>query len=100
MSRGTNSLIKQGAVLAESAGDVLKQLGRPRPPEGALPVPPAPMTDEESSVFRLLTGEPLHIDSLLSASRTAAGRLSGILTSLELKGLVRQLPGKYFIKAQ
>lgn len=100
MSRGTNSLIKQGAVLAESAGDVLQHLGRPRPQESGSPALLPPLSAEESRLFGALTAEPMHIDALLGVCGAPAGILSGILISLELKGLVRQLPGKYFIRTR
>jgi DNA processing protein len=56
------------------------------------------MTDEERSVFDNLSAEPKHIDAIMAVSGRAPGRLSGILTTLELKGLVKQLPGKYFVR--
>jgi hypothetical protein len=40
----------------------------------------------------------MHIDAIGVACGNPPGMLSGILTALELKGLIRQLPGKYFIK--
>ncbi len=101
VSKGTNSLIKQGAALAENAGDILKGLGE-APPGTTKPErkPLPPLTDEEQAVFSRISHEPVHIDRLLSESRSTAGRLSGVLITLELKGLVRQLPGKYYIKEE
>ena len=98
-SRGTNSLIKRGALLVETAGDVLAGLGLPpgrKQPavHRALPA----MTDDEASVLRTVTDEPKHIDVLLAECSVTPGRLSALLTALELKGLVRQLPGKYFLR--
>ena len=100
-SRGTNSLIKRGALLVETAGDVLAGLGLPPGKKQPVPRRPLPaMTDDEASVLRSVTGEPKHIDALRAACGVTAGRLSAVLTALELKGLIKQLPGKYFIREE
>ncbi len=100
-SRGTNNLIKQGAVLAEGTDDILQDLGlkwsgTKRQRTKVLP----PLTSEEEFALRCLTSEPRHIDTIMSDSRFAAGKLGGILINLELKGLVKQLPGKYFVREE
>ena len=99
-SRGPNSLIKQGAVLVETSRDVLGILGgtpaAPLAQRVTAPLPP--LTDEEKKVFTAVTGEPKHIDVILAETRSGPGRLGGILTTLELNGLIRQLPGKFFVR--
>jgi DNA processing protein len=46
-----------------------------------------------------MSAEPKHIDSIMHESGATAAAVSGALLSLELKGLAKQLPGKYFIRA-
>lgn len=98
LSRGTNSLIKKGALLVETTGDVLRELsiykGSNAP--ATMPRQLPSLTPGEASVFKTITDEPKHIDVIMAECSSAPGKLSGILITLELKGLVKQLPGKYF----
>ncbi len=114
-SFGTNYLIKSaGAKLVQQWQDVAAELppdiaARLLPPEpkkrkgsGAqtLDVPePADLSPEERAVFRLLSpDEPVHIDALTVASKIALPQVTGALFGLEMRELIRQLPGKCFVK--
>lgn len=100
VSRGAHSLIKQGATLVEGVEDILSGLGvkdggqRREPSARSLPQ----LSRDETVVLQGLSGEPKHIDTLLQESRLSAGALGGALITLELKGLAKQLPGKYFVR--
>jgi DNA processing protein len=105
-SMGTHTLIKQGAKLVENAQDIMAELGQflsaPAPaaesPAGVSRIEKRyGLTAEESRVFQSLGPYPLHIDELIRRLAIEAGRLSGILLQLELKGIVQQLPGKFFL---
>lgn len=94
-SVGTNRLLCQGARVLTGAGDILSDLGiavRQRPGEQV------EATDEEAPVLELIGNDPVHIDELCEALGLSISRLLGLLLRLELKGGVRQLPGKYFVR--
>ena len=99
-SVGTHALIRQGAKLVAHAGDILEEfshLQQPAPPQ-AQPVRPVhpPLTEAERQLIEALDVEAIHIDDLARKLALPAGRLSGLLLQLELKGLVDQSPGKRF----
>ena len=100
-STGTHFLIKQGARLVENADDILQELGiHHYCPGGALGsdgILPS-MNENEGIVYGLLGPYPLHIDQIARASEMDPSTVAGILTELELKGIVKQLPGKMFVR--
>jgi DNA processing protein len=106
LSRGPNRLIKEGAGLVESARDVLDALPlldrEPRPGRDTRPGPEAEVAldDMEASVYNLLGDEPVHIDELAKSVNLDPAATAGLLLSLELKGVVHQVPGKYFVRSR
>ncbi|NOZ24476.1 MAG: DNA-protecting protein DprA [Nitrospirae bacterium] len=96
-SSGTNALIKQGARLVEKASDIIEELApqlkgfiKERKRHAVT------LTDEERVIAEKLSPEPLHIDDLTRQTGLPPQRVLGILTTLELKGLVKQSGGKRF----
>jgi DNA processing protein len=101
-SNGTNKLIREGrAKLVSSVNDILTelriQIDLPFP-ETEAPVPPS-LTPNERCLFEILTSDPQHIDTLSDRTGKPASDTLVTLLSLECKNLIRQLPGKYFIRA-
>ena len=60
----------------------------------------APLDDNETMLYGLLTWEGTHIDDLIERSGLPAADISGLLLSLELRGLLRQLPGQAYVRVQ
>ena len=56
----------------------------------------APVSDEEKRILDELSTDPLHIDPLTRALDMDVAQLSGLLTLLEVRGLVRRAPGMYY----
>jgi DNA processing protein len=60
---------------------------------------PAGLSDAERVVYGLLkTDDPVHIDALAESSRLPVSELSAALLGLEMRDLVRQLPGRCFVR--
>ncbi len=113
-SFGTNYLIKSGAKLVQQWQDVVAEL----PSEiGAAILPPkiekqkaedasrqpelipADMNDNERKIWSILNpDEPVHIDILLEQSGLSFGDLNTALVSLDIRDLIRVLPGKHYAR--
>lgn len=105
-SKGCHELIKKGAKLCEGAEDVLSEFeylfpssNRPPAPNETGSLVALALSDNEQRVFDLLSAEESHIDDLIRRSGLAPSAVSVGLLSLEMKRLIRQLPGKNFVKA-
>lgn len=100
-STGSHRLLKEGACLVESAEDILNELQiLPRSIPKNIPVEEKnSLALPETTVLKALDSYPVHIDTLAFQTGIAAGRLSAILLTLELQGMVVQHPGKHFSKA-
>jgi DNA processing protein len=100
-SRGTNSLIRQGAKLVETVEDVLAEYPYLRAEKGGGRSSRRPATGnlhgDEEVIFRQLGPEPAHIDQLADRAGLTVSVVGGLLTMLEVKGLAERLPGQYFI---
>jgi DNA processing protein len=112
-SYGTNYLIKAGAKLVQQWQDVVAELpsdiaasilppkieekknGRSAQQELA----PADLNESEHKVWSLLASDDaVHIDVLLDTSGLSFGDLNSALVGLDLKDLIRVLPGKHYAR--
>ena len=100
-SAGTNRLIRQGAGLVEGARDILESfpdLAARLPAADASPAAIADLSDHERRLLSAIGAAPLPIDDIIRISPAPAATTAALLTALELKGLVRQHPGKIFAR--
>jgi len=95
-SRGAHQLLRQGAGLVESAHDVLREIAPHIRSAQSSPVPT--LTSVEADVLAHLDETPRHVDELIARAKLGAGALLETLLLLELRGLVRQLPGQQFAR--
>ncbi|HXZ01347.1 MAG TPA: DNA-processing protein DprA [Stellaceae bacterium] len=102
--RGANDLIRHGAVLTETAEDVLAAVGahlaptapaRPVPPAEAEAAPPAPaeLAVALDRVLEHLSPAPVPVDELIRQCRLPAAVVSAVLLDLELAGRLERQAG-------
>jgi DNA processing protein len=108
-SFGPNQLIKQGAKLVTSWEDVVEELptairAELRPVEATTAEERASLLTEnlsptEKTLYELLgVDEARHVDDLVETSGLNSSEVLAALFGLEMRGAVRQLPGKQFLK--
>lgn len=102
-SVGCHRLIQDGAKLVVSVEDILEDFGQLElimDSDGSdHPAAPAGLTSEEQAVFALLSGTELGIEDIIRQVGLPSQTVSTTLMRLEMKRLVKQLPGKHFVRA-
>ena len=100
-ARGPHMLIKNGAKLVERIDDILEEYEFLIPPEEleapqdkVAARPDVPLSEEESTVVEALWQEPLDIDTLGREVGMKSHELSSLLLGLEMKRVIRMLPGR------
>jgi DNA processing protein len=98
---GSNRLIQQGAKLVTGAADLLDDLHVlfPEAPRAE----PAPtreihLSGDEKTIYEAIRDDETPIDFIIEKSGLPTQRVSSTLLALEMKRLVKQLPGQHFVK--
>jgi DNA processing protein len=97
---GSNRLIQQGAKLVITVDDILDDLPlvfreKPDLPAAA---PAVDLTPEQQKILDAIGSEEMPLDSVIATSGLTAAVVSSTLLALEIRRLVKQLPGKRFVK--
>ncbi len=98
-SKGCHDLIKKGAKLCEGIEDILSEFEYlfPSPPKAETPVFPAmTLTENERLAYAAVDVAERTIDEIIRLSGLSAANATVALFSLEMKRLIRQLPGKQY----
>ena len=104
-SQGCHDLLRDGARLVTCVDDVLEELGPLMKPVQIGTAPPIhiprelTLDDRERQVLEIVGPDPRHLDELLRGSPLDASTTLAVLTGLELRRLVRRLPGSYIVRA-
>ncbi|MBF0190992.1 MAG: DNA-protecting protein DprA [Magnetococcales bacterium] len=101
-TRGTHSLLRQGARLVEGVADILEELHWSSPPLEPLPVSlpetfsrlqTSGLSAEVAAILTHIQAGATQEDDLARCCQLTVAALSRILLQLELSGLVQRLPG-------
>ena len=105
-SKGCHELIKKGAKLCESAEDIVSEFeylfpgtNRPPAPNETGTLPALALSENEQKVVDCLSaGTELSIDEVIRNSGLPASAVNAVLLGLEMKRVVKQLPGRLFVR--
>ncbi len=105
LSAGTFNLIRDGAMpgrsgreIAETLKIITSQQVLRSQTQCSIKLPLEILSDEECTLFDLLSDTAIGIDEISERSGFAIGPVLSILLNLELKGLIKQISGQLFIR--
>ncbi len=99
-SKGVNMLLREGATLVESAEDIVRELKFQmvnRSPDVDI-CQEQHLDKIEKGILDLLSDVPVHIDEIVRESQLEMQEVLAAIFSLESKGLIRSMPGKFFVR--
>jgi len=100
-SAGPHYLIKQGAKLVEDVSDILeefeylKSTDQSAAEDSQLSFDAIALSTDEQRILEVLSTSEISVDELARNTAIPMSQLSGLLIGLEIKRLVRMLPGRY-----
>ena len=109
LSHGPHRLIQQGAKLVEKPWDIVEEILPMLEPTfrqhletqhtiGETPTPSIPLGPEEQEMFNRISLEPVLLDALIAQGSYSSSEVLSILLSLEMKGLIKQVPGLQYVR--
>lgn len=96
MSKGCLKLLKQGAKMVTETVDILEELGLNSLFSSNEHTGTIKLNDVERRICQLLKQDPLHLDHLIQVLKLPSQQVLVALMYLELKGIVKKMPGKMY----
>ncbi|MBL7215642.1 MAG: DNA-protecting protein DprA [Phycisphaerae bacterium] len=114
-SSGCHRLIKQGARLIDSVEEIMDALGHighglknhaqttagqaeQNVEETLFDMSRLNLSPEETLILERLNSEPVHVEELIVQTQLSAGQIHAAVIHLQLKGLIKQLPGSLYVR--
>ncbi|NCO25237.1 DNA-protecting protein DprA [Candidatus Parcubacteria bacterium] len=94
-SIGTNNLIKSGAKMVTTVDDILEELNLTELKTEKRIGKEENLTEEEKIILKIIEKEPIHTDKICKISKMAAGQVLSIVSVLEIKGIIKNIGGKF-----
>ena len=112
MARGCHQLIRDGAILVETADDIFTELGPALSSaratataatpgdDNARPTPEEPADPDYVKVLEAMGFDPISVDALATRTGLTTAELSSMLLIMELEGAVTAVPGVGFARCR
>ncbi|MFA5287399.1 MAG: DNA-processing protein DprA [Candidatus Omnitrophota bacterium] len=99
-SFGTNELIKQGAKLTSNVFDILEEFIQPAPVDKKELIndEKSSVSGEEERLLNLISVQAVQLEELVERTEMDIPQISAVLLKLQIQKLVKQLPGKQFVR--
>lgn len=96
-AEGSNKLMKSGAKIVTGVKDILEELRIEERIETEKIRKIIPATPEEEKILKILSPDPLHIDTIAKMSKLGSSVASSTLAVMEMKGMARNIGGQNYI---
>lgn len=96
-SVGTNRLIKQGARMVTGVQDIFEELGITELDQGKSEPETGQLNLAEANLLQFITHDQVALEDIVQRCHLPVEQVIANLTLLELKGMIRQLPGNFYM---
>lgn len=103
-SEGCHDILRDGATLVRHVDDVLEALGSLVAPvksaegETVRSARELSLDPQERGILQLVTTDPVHVDEILRGATIETSRVLATLTVLEMRRMIRRLPGGQYCR--
>ena len=95
-SKGTNNMIKDGANIVTGVEDILNVLNIEQSKNKIVGATELPASSEEANILSVIDYTGVYIDEICQKSKLPVGLISSLLTTMELKGMVKNVGGGFY----